>query len=196
LHRLLDAAERDRAERFHFERDRTRFIVAHGLLRRLLSRALERSTIAFTYGVNGKPALAQDDDFQFNLSHSADWAVFALVRQRQVGIDLESAQSLERGELPAMAGRIFSKTELDAWLGLLDEKSRAAAFLRAWTRKEACLKAAGLRLDEMTSIATGFAPIRAPEIVTLAVSDGSARRFSVHDLIVPAPFACALAVED
>jgi 4'-phosphopantetheinyl transferase len=197
LRQLLDANENQRAEKFRFERDRHRFVVAHGLLRHLLSRTFDRTDISFTYGTNGKPALTQDERLQFNMAHSADWAVFALAWERRVGIDLEEAASLTRSphELPAMAERIFSKNELAAWRVLPDERTRTTAFLRAWTRKEACLKAADLRLDNMALIEVGFGQNSAGQTVTLPISNGGAQRWTVHDLSMPIPFACALAVE-
>jgi 4'-phosphopantetheinyl transferase len=198
LRRLLDANENQRAENFRLERDRHRFVVAHGLLRHLLSRTLNRTDIAFTYGINGKPALTQNDGLQFNLAHSADWAVFALAWERQVGIDLETAASLTRSphELPALAERIFSKNELAAWHALSDAETRTAAFLRAWTRKEACLKAAGLRLDDMAKIDVGFTAPGGPRKMIFARSrDEPPCAWTVHDLSMPIPFAGALVVE-
>jgi 4'-phosphopantetheinyl transferase len=196
LRLLLDAAEQERANKFRFERDRARFVVAHGLLRRLLSHALECPTAAFRYGENGKPALAHDDNLQFNQSHSADWAVFALAWKRQVGIDLESAESLVRNpdDLPGMAERIFSGRELWAWRGLSANEAKMPAFLRAWTRKEACLKAAGLGLDDMASIEVDFS-VAAPLEIKIPLPDKASRHWIVHDLSVPSPFACAMAIE-
>lgn len=201
LRQLLDVTESKRADRFYFERDRGRFLVTRGLLRHLLSRTLEHSTIEFKYGVNGKPELARENNLQFNLSHSADLAVFALAWKRQVGIDLESAESFVRNpaDLPGLAERIFSERELAAWRALPASESNTAAFLRGWTRKEACLKAAGLRLDDMASIETGFDQVSAPgEILISSVEPSATIRLKIYDLpllAAQAPAACALAVE-
>ena len=61
LQRLLSADELQRAWRFHFPRDRRRFIVARGVLRDILSRYLRvpPAALAFRYSVYGKPALAK-----------------------------------------------------------------------------------------------------------------------------------------
>src|SRR5687768_16039992 len=94
LNALLDPAERARAARFHFERDRRHYVAARGRLRRLLGAALEQpaSALVFEYGVHGKPARAPavmlDRRLCFNLSHSAGLAMFALAWDRDVGIDL------------------------------------------------------------------------------------------------------------
>jgi 4'-phosphopantetheinyl transferase len=197
---LLEVKECERAERFRFEQDRARFIVAHGLLRHLLSGVLECSAVSFKYGLNGKPALVQDHELQFNLSHSADWAVFALAWRCRVGIDLESAESLARNpaDLPALAERIFSSAELTRWRALSAQEASPAAFLRAWTRKEACLKAAGLRLDDMASIETSFDETNAPRDILVPASEGrKAVRLQLHDIsvLMPLPSVCALAIE-
>ena len=62
LWHTLTAEECQRAERYVFEKDRTHFVVARGLLRVLLGRYLRQDPqhLRFTYGPYGKPALATD----------------------------------------------------------------------------------------------------------------------------------------
>ncbi len=57
---LLSEDERARAARFHFERDRVRYIAGRAQLRMLLAEYVdaEPEELAFRYGENGKPALA------------------------------------------------------------------------------------------------------------------------------------------
>ena len=138
---------------------------------------------------------------QRNEGDKSTLAVFALAWKRQVGIDLESAESFVRNpaDLPGLAERIFSERELAAWRALPASESNTAAFLRGWTRKEACLKAAGLRLDDMASIETGFDQVSAPgEILISSVEPSATIRLKIYDLpllAAQAPAACALAVE-
>src|SRR5947209_4226270 len=66
--------ERERAGRFHFTKDRDRFIVARGTLRSLLGLYLDREPGRLRFGYNpyGKPHLMEErhqDDLNFNLSH-------------------------------------------------------------------------------------------------------------------------------
>ena len=60
LQRTLALEERERAGRFRFQRDRDRFIVAHGALRDVLGRYLrvEPGRVRFCYSPHGKPACA------------------------------------------------------------------------------------------------------------------------------------------
>ncbi len=138
---LLSSDEQARAERFHFERDRSRYIVGRGQLRSLLARYLDAppAELRFRYGAFDKPLLA-GSDIRFNLAHSGSVVLFAVTRAGEVGIDVE----LEDTELAdeRLAERFFSPAEITV-LRSLPSSERARAFLRCWTRKEAFVKARG-----------------------------------------------------
>ncbi len=207
LEALLNGEEQTRAARFHFARDRRHYIASRGLLRRLLGAALERpaATLVFTYGPHGKPALAApsspDRILNFNLAHSAGWAMFALAWGRELGIDLESASRLKRDRhaIPGLAARVLSPRELEIWRMLPDDAARDSAFLRAWTRKEAYVKATGLGLfDELRKIEVALdaaAPESSLTLRSLPQEAGATRLWSLHDLSAPDRFAAALAME-
>lgn len=204
---VLDPAEQARAARFHFERDRRHYLSSRGLLRGLLAAALDKpaSALVFEYGAHGKPALAgpfsQGRILHFNLSHSAGWAMFALAWERELGIDLESASRLQRNtaDLSGLAGRVLSARELSIWQALPDAAAREGAFLRAWTRKEAYVKATGKGFfDEVNRIEVALDAAAPKPSLTLPSSsrqDETARNWVLHDLSAPAGFAAALAVE-
>jgi 4'-phosphopantetheinyl transferase len=141
----LSPDERSRAERFHFDRDRDRFVGARGILRELLGSYLNRdpAELELSYGPQGKPAVRNNDPqerIQFNLSHSHDLAVYAFARNRELGIDVEPIRPEFAGE--NIAERHFSAREVDEWHGLPSEL-RSEAFFLCWTRKEAYVKARG-----------------------------------------------------
>jgi 4'-phosphopantetheinyl transferase len=153
----LSADERDRAARFHFERDRVRFTVARGVLRALLGRYLDlpAPALAFDYGQHGKPSLAAaavarpvdgapGAELRFNLSHSAGVALCAVTRGREVGVDVEGLRADFATD--EIAERFFSPAERAA-LRALPAGARCAAFFACWTRKEAYIKARGLGLS-------------------------------------------------
>jgi 4'-phosphopantetheinyl transferase len=204
---LLDSAEQARAARFHFEHDRRHYLASRGLLRRLLGAALDQpaSALVFEYGAHGKPALSRAIKGQrspcFNLSHSAGWAMFALTWDREVGIDLESATRLKRDPagLPGLAARMLSARELAIWQALPNAAAREAAFLRAWTRKEAYAKAMGAGLFDGLNGIEVVLDAAAPQS-PLALSPSShrdeiERHWVLHDLAAPDGFAAALALE-
>ena len=204
LSALLDAGEQARAARFHFERDRRHYVASRGFLRRLLGSVLDvpASALVFEYGAHGKPTISPallGRTLYFNLSHSAGWAMFALSRDGEVGIDLESAIRLKRdGDgLAGLAARVLSARERAIWQALPDTQ-REAAFLRAWTRKEAYTKATGQGLfDELiqTDVALDAAAPESSLILHSSREGGITRNWVLHDLPAPAGFAAALAVE-
>ncbi|BAC90792.1 4'-phosphopantetheinyl transferase family protein [Gloeobacter violaceus] len=148
----LSEDERHRAERYRFVGDKRRFIVARGLLRRILRCYLEipAAQIRFSYGIKGKPALALPGcTLQFNLSHSREVVLIALTLRRDIGIDLELVRSL--AAMDQMAERFFSAHEKQM-LGVLAPLERQETFFRFWACKEAYIKACGkglaLALDQ------------------------------------------------
>src|SRR5689334_20745033 len=89
-----------------------RYVVARGILRKLLSgfTGSDSKKLRFTYGASGKPALADRDDIQFNISHSADLGLFAFSPDRPVGVDVENERPVRR--LLDVAQRFMSDDEL------------------------------------------------------------------------------------
>ena len=144
----LAADELARASRFIFDRDRNHFVSARSILRSILGQYLRRpaASIAFSYAPEGKPQLRLEDadaPIRFNVSHSNGLAVYAVSRNREIGIDVEKIRPDFRGE--AIAQRFFSSRELAELRSLLPEQ-RDEGFFLCWTRKEAYVKARGAGL--------------------------------------------------
>ena len=191
--RFLDSLaqdERARAERFHFERDRTHFIVARGILRAILGGYLKRAPkhLSFRYGTHGKPEIADqadEDAINFNMSHSHGMALYAVTRGRAVGVDLERIRSnLAFAEI---ADRFFAPHESEMLRAFpIDEQHQA--FFRLWTRKEAHIKARGeglsLRLDQVDVSSAGW-----------ATNTSRGVRWPVRDIAAAPGYTAALATE-
>src|SRR5688572_15010542 len=64
----LSPDECARADRFHFAKDRNRFIVARGSLRMILGSYLDRApaAVSFSYSNYGKPALLDENSALIN----------------------------------------------------------------------------------------------------------------------------------
>lgn len=142
---VLSPDETERAARFHFQKDRRNFIAARGLLRTILAYYLKTSadSLQFSYAEKGKPSLAADcqsGDLNFNLSHSDGLAVYAMARNRQLGIDVESLRPF--ADMKEIASRCFSTEEQSA-VHSLESPEQEEKFFRYWTRKEAVLKCTG-----------------------------------------------------
>ncbi len=149
LRTFLADDERQRAERFYFEKDRRHFIAGRGALRSLVAGYLNRhpSQVRLAYTNYGKPLLAAEfgsTELRFNLSHSHGLALLAVTRGRDIGVDLEHIRANLDGE--QLAERFFSPCEV-AVLRSLAPELRREAFFQCWTRKEAYIKANGKGLS-------------------------------------------------
>ena len=142
----LSDTEKQRAARFVFERDRSRFITCRGLLRAVLAQLLSLNPVevTFNYGEKGKPHL-QDSPLFFNLSHSNDQACIAACRETALGIDVERIRAPTHHTWVDLAQRFFSTADI-AELMTLPASRQSEAFFACWTRKEAYLKLHGLGL--------------------------------------------------
>ncbi|HEY7789507.1 MAG TPA: 4'-phosphopantetheinyl transferase superfamily protein [Vicinamibacterales bacterium] len=141
----LSEDERARHARFLFEPDRDQFLAAHALARGLLARALECRPIdlAFRATAHGRPELAGEAAWRFNLSHTRGLVTCALVQRRDIGVDVECRDRAE--DHVDLARRFFAPEEADA-IEQAPPAERRALFLEYWTLKEAYLKAVGAGL--------------------------------------------------
>ena len=192
LRQSLSSDEMARAGRFYFERHRRRFIVARGVLRRLLGTYLEMrpEQVPLTYGPYGKPAV---QGLRFNLAHSNELAVYAFSRNRELGVDVEWMRPLLDAQ--AIAQRYFSPQE-NAALNSLNQSERLAAFFRCWTRKEAYLKALGDGLARpLTAFDVEVGPHRPPRLLRVEGSLTELDRWTFHEVRVPEGYSAMLVIE-
>ena len=137
----LSAEESERASGLLSGTHQRRFVVARGMLRQLLGLYLDQApgAVAFSRGAHGKPFL-QEGGLHFNVSHTHELALYAIARNREVGIDVEWPRPQVAHE--QIAARFFSLEEQEA-LAQVPAEARQAAFYNIWTRKEAYVKARG-----------------------------------------------------
>jgi 4'-phosphopantetheinyl transferase len=189
LQHLLDEAERRRAERFHFERDRLIFSAAHALLRAALGRRLGRWEGGFRIDAFGKPELeppAGTPRLRFNLTHTRGLIACALVDGCDLGIDAEQMEASR--PLLEIAENYFAEAEL-AQLRVVDTRARVTGFYRFWTLKEAVIKAIGEGLSlPLKRFAFTLEPL------ALAIEGGNAREWHVEEFRRLPDHAVAIAV--
>ncbi|MEW6364993.1 MAG: 4'-phosphopantetheinyl transferase superfamily protein [Acidobacteriota bacterium] len=140
---ILDANERARYARFHFEKDRVLHLCAHALLRVLCSRYCGGAPEShrFLAGEHGRP-YSEGTGFDFNLSHTRGLVACGFVRGGRVGVDVESID--RRSEWRQLIGRVMAPGE-QARFGDAPEAFRPL-FFEYWTVKEAIAKAWGTGL--------------------------------------------------
>jgi len=192
---LLSDDERRRAGGYVFERDRSRYIMARGLLRLLLGRYLgmDGSAIQFGYNAFGKPALAGSfaEKLHFNLSYAGDWAAYAFALDRRV--DIEPF----RYDKPwcDMAASVFSRNER-AEFEAIPQPEKNWVFLRSWTRKEAYVKGRGEGLSfPLDVFDIPLAQLKERMAAIVMNHDDPTARWSVCPLDLMSGYASTLAVE-
>lgn len=150
LDALLDDAERARARRFHFERDRLCYTAAHALARGLLSAWAggEPSAWRFASGPHGKPEVLAPlaaPRLRVNLSHTHGLAAAVVTEEHDVGVDVEWLD--RRPASGDLARRFFAPAEC-AQLEAIPPALADEAFLSFWTLKESYIKAIGKGLAQ------------------------------------------------
>jgi 4'-phosphopantetheinyl transferase len=148
-YQTLSPEEKQRAQRFHFDRDRERYVAARARLRCILATALEVApvNVQLTTGAFGKPCLAGAQalsGLQFNISHSGSRALCGIAWNRSIGVDIECWRPMRDAD--ALVQRFFSPSEA-ARYEALPSAQRQQAFFDGWTRKEAFVKALGQGLS-------------------------------------------------
>lgn len=198
LSKSLSPSEINSANRFRFLRDRDRFLMVRSVLRLLLGRYLRQdpSTLQFVTNEFGKPALVSEKTarpLRFNLSHSRGIALFAFVRGREVGIDVEQVRP-DRFE-PAIVHQFFAPDEI-AELEALDPRLRVAGFFNCWTRKEAYIKARGLGFSlPLDTFCVSLRPGSAAVLLRDASDPAQTSVWSLRELQPGGGYVGCLAVE-
>lgn len=195
---VLSSAERAKAARFHFNKDRNQFIQARAALRFILGEYLnaDPGTLEFCCGPQGKPALANghaDSSLRFNLSRRDGLALIAVSRGREIGVDVE----LVRADLPVLqiAETSFSAAELAMLRGLPDT-SRVQGFYNCWTRKEAYVKARGAGLSfPLQQFDVSLIPGDPAKLLSVRDDLDKTDRWTLQDIPVAENYVAALFVE-
>jgi 4'-phosphopantetheinyl transferase len=173
LAELLDAAERDRAERLAAV-PRRRFVVAHGVLRMLvgLAAGVPPNAVRWRFGPLGKPEPdVPGVALHVNLSTSAELALIGISRAGPIGVDVERVNV----DAPVVrwAGRFFPPADRAAVLAAPPARA-AAVYFALWVRKEAWAKAQGLGVFDGLKVQTSRDQVPACTVTTLPAPPGFA----------------------
>jgi 4'-phosphopantetheinyl transferase len=144
---VLNAAERERAARYHRPADRARYVVTRETLRSLLGQQLcvEPASLCFVTSGRGRPELAGNRRLSFNVSHSGDQALIAISPARVVGVDIEYIDPLLNW--CDLIDLVCTHAERQALMAA-PAGARRRLFFRCWTAKEALLKTLGAGITD------------------------------------------------
>ena len=191
---LLNEDERARYERFQVDEARLSFLISRGSLRRLLGEHLgvDPTSLTFGRGRHGKPFLdGEHAGIEFNVSHSKEMFVYAVTRERIVGIDVEHMKA-ER-PFDRLAERFFAPGEAQRLLEEGRREDTVENFYRCWTRKEAYLKAKGLGITmQLDAFEVTFLPEEAPALKHTEIDGEDPSTWECTEIEVPGPYKAAL----
>lgn len=165
--------------------------MGRGSLRFLLALHLDLAPekVPILRGERGRPQLHGIGGIDFNVSHTANVALFAIATSNRVGVDIEHAARVINA--PGIARKFLTQEERDALAPLSEEQIRAQV-LRLWTCKEAMSKATG------DALSAPFAKMRVETTPTLALGAGPApyhpERWRLSALAAPQGYIATLAV--
>ena len=192
--KLLSSDEKNRAQKFRFNKDSQNFIVARGILRSLIGRYLDTNPaeISFHYSEFGKPGIA-NNSLKFNISHSQNLALFAFTKKFNVGVDVEFVNP--NFEVKDIATKFFSANEIMNLLAL-PEQEQTLGFFNCWTRKEAFIKAVGEGLSfPLDKFEVSLEPNKPAKLLATDWDQKAVSRWSLYSISPGANFVGSLAIE-
>lgn len=143
---ILSPQERERYQRFYFDKDRHLFLVSHALVRKVLSSYIDIEPSVWQFSGNefGRPEIASPNlplSLRFNLTHTPGLAACVVTLDTDCGIDAEELRA--RGDQTGIAEKMFAAAE-QAELKQLEGREFLERFLTYWTLREAYCKALGV----------------------------------------------------
>lgn len=141
--RILSDSESQRSDRYHFIKDKYRFIICRALLKSLLAEhiGLDIDQIIIDVDSNKKPYLPAHPSVYFNVSHSVDYAIIAIAAN-PVGVDIEYIN--KEFNYKEILPTVYHEDEMK---DIEISGDKQLTFYNFWTRKEAIVKAIGKGID-------------------------------------------------
>lgn len=143
---LLPEDEKQRIDRYRFEKDRHDALITRAFVRHTLSRYdnVSPEDWRFEKGEKDKPEVVNANiPIRFNVSHTHELIVCAVMLNEDIGIDVEYTP--RNNDILAIADRYFSPLEVKELFSLPEDQQRSR-FFDYWTLKESYIKAWGLGL--------------------------------------------------
>jgi 4'-phosphopantetheinyl transferase len=147
---LLTDNEQAQMERFYFPRHRHQYLITRALIRTSLSNYYQVDPAEWQFAANsfGKPEISHPDSrlpIRFNLSHADGLIMCGIVRDYDIGVDVEDGQRSTRAALDSLSS-YFAAEEIEDIRKLPSEQQKRR-FFDYWTLKESYIKARGAGLS-------------------------------------------------
>ena len=146
---LVSPQKRERIRKFRFFRDASNTLIGELLIRMEICKrtGLQNDQLNFSTTAHGKPFLVNNQQIQFNISHSGNYVV-AAIDDKQVGIDVELKKPIDL----KIAERFFSADETAyVFSHPTQSENVCKAFFEIWTKKESLIKWDGQGMSKSLS---------------------------------------------
>jgi len=192
---LLSRDEKEKAQRFFFEKDRSQYVLARGVLRTLLGHYVNilPESVRFSYHAYGKPYLKNYPAIQFNIAHSEEMVIIALNYEDWIGVDIEYIE--RKIDVDNVAKRFFNEKEYSRLMSI-NEIEKRKLFFYQWTAKEAFVKAIGRGLAfDLANVEISLNVKKGPRIATLQDAGESPENWTLYSLDRIPQYTAVLAVK-
>ena len=180
---LLSNNEIERAGKMKSSEKEHQFIIARGIIKKILANTLEKEPyqIELLYNQHGKPFINEKYNnytIEFNISHSGFYGLIAITLDNKVGIDIQKIKP--KIDIEALSNRFFSDDERSELLKLAKNKQQDAFYL-GWVRKESFIKAIGLGVSY--GLDRFSVPLNKKESANVVVSNFENKKWHCFDLM-------------
>ena len=145
LFSVLSTAERSKIKRLKRAKDRKNALLSRYLLRNIIGELIgsKPKELIINKTKYDRPVLVNPDnqDWDFNVSHSGDWIVIGVSNNGGIGVDIEEIRPINMN----IAKDCFTDKEI-VFLNRY-EKKKLENFYKLWTLKESFVKAIGQGLS-------------------------------------------------
>jgi 4'-phosphopantetheinyl transferase len=193
---LISPAEMLNAAGFKKPGDTRRYILRHGLVRKILGQYTYRdpADISFVYGRSGKPYMNPEGtfpDLRFSLSRTDEMVCVGITHKSEIGLDIVKIHS--RYSFSAISRYLFTPGER-RWIAQVVPDRRPFRFFRIWSLKEALLKATGgdVRIMKETDVSPVMTDAFLDGFFTMNLGETDQRCF-IHESGCGVGHHCALA---
>jgi len=167
-------------------------LAGRALLRSALVRHFDLTDPVFAVEHTGRPYLQNAPNLDFNLSHSGNIVLCAILRKgknpsNRVGVDVELIQSDRTAErIPALCARYFSAAEERQVIS--EDDVDIPAFYRIWTGKESIVKYTGAGIGDISPKLDSTDEKYAGRLFHYTLTDSGNQRYAAS-VLLPRGFA-------
>ncbi len=146
----LTQNEIDRANQFHFQKDRLRYLITRIFVRWVLTEyepKVRPKDWLFTTNQYGRPEIMPgfiETPLTFNITHSGNIIALAITSHRAIGVDTEAVRDIPN--FMDLAKSHFTQSEFKS-ISLQPLHLQSKRFFEIWTLKESYIKALGTGLS-------------------------------------------------